>query len=319
MDKNKSYNPLTAKLTLQLMAPHTWPAAIIPVMVGTALAIHRLSLYERYPAVPFLLVFVLLLIVVLMQSSVNTLNDYADFKKGADTKENQMDSSDAVLVFNNVNPSHVKWFGIALLALAAVLGCYVIYIAGWVPLAYGMVGAIILVLYSGGKLPISYMPIGELVSGFTMGTLVMMAVYYTLTDHFDLFMFVYSLPVLIGIGLILMTNNSCDIEKDIQAHRSTLPVLLGREGARKLYHQAFFVWIIIICVLGCTVFSGGALLIPFMLAAIYPFGKTLCANPLVLESRVAAMSQILTVNVVLGAFYVAIVLMDALCPILAFI
>lgn len=154
MTNSPAYQPLTPKLLMQLAAPHTWPAALMPTLVGTALAIHHQGFASGT------LVLAVLVIVVLMQSAVNTLNDYFDFKKGADTAENQMDKNDAVLVFNNVNPNHVKYFAFALIAFAFLLGGYVIYRAGWIPLALGIVGAAVLYLYSGGRLPISYLPIG---------------------------------------------------------------------------------------------------------------------------------------------------------------
>lgn len=307
MINSPAYQPLTPKLLMQLAAPHTWPAALMPTLVGTALAIHHQGFASGT------LVLAVLVIVVLMQSAVNTLNDYFDFKKGADTAENQMDKNDAVLVFNNVNPSHVKYFAFALIAFAFLLGGYVIYRAGWIPLALGIVGAAVLYLYSGGRLPISYLPIGEFVSGFTMGTLIMLATYQALTLEFSPLVIAESFPVLIGIGLILMTNNTCDIEKDIEAKRKTLPVLLGRQKARQVYHGAFYTMVALICLYGLLLFTSGTIMIPLFILALYPFGKALCANPLILQSRVSAMTQILSVNVICGAFYAVIVLTGSSC------
>ena len=49
--------------------------------------------------------------------------------------------------------------------------------------------------------------------------------------------------VYIGVGLIMFTNNTCDVEKDVEAGRRTLSVLLGRERARRLYHAVLLAWI----------------------------------------------------------------------------
>ena len=46
----------------------------------------------------------LLAICILMQASVNTFNDYYDFVKGADSEEDNVDVTDAVLVYNHINP-----------------------------------------------------------------------------------------------------------------------------------------------------------------------------------------------------------------------
>ena len=304
MNQSQEHEPLTPTLLLQLAAPHTWPAAIMPTLVGTALALHDVG------TISVSLVLAVLAIVICMQSAVNTLNDYFDFKKGADTAENQVDKNDAVLVFNNVNPKSVKRFAIVLIVLAFVIGSYVIYRAGWIPFVLGVIGAAVLCLYSGGRLPISYLPIGEFVSGFTMGTLILVATYQALTLTLSWEAFVWSIPVLIGIGLILMTNNTCDIEKDVEAKRKTLSVVVGRKKARKLYHAALYSMVLLVVFFGCIWWTKGLVIVPFALLALYPFGKALVANPLVLQSRVAAMSQILTVNVVVDTFYAALILCD---------
>ena len=309
MSNIRRYDTLTPPLLLQLAAPHTWPAAIMPTLVGIALAIHA----ER--EVSASLVLALLAIVICMQSAVNALNDYFDYKKGADTADNQTDKSDAVLVFNNVNPKSVRRFALLLVGCAFVIGIYVIHRAGWLPLVFGIIGALILFLYSGGKLPISYLPIGEFVSGFTMGTLILVATYQSLTLDMSWELFVWSAPLLIGIGLILMTNNTCDIEKDVDARRKTLSVMIGREKARRLYHGALRCMVVLVVAYACIWWQKGLILVPFMLLALYPFANVLMKNPLLLKTRVAAMSQILTVNVTVGTFYAAIILCDGVASI----
>ena len=163
-------------------------------------------------------------------------------------------------------------------------------------------------LYSGGKTPISYLPIGEAVSGIVMGGLIPLACYHVLTLQFEPLVLIWSVPVIIGIGLIMLTNNTCDVEKDIEANRSTLSVKIGRTRARKLYRALVVTWIVAITAIVALWFAHGIVLVPFMLLAAYPFLKALLANPLEAKTRIAAMSQICTVNVVLGAFYAACVL-----------
>ena len=90
-----------------------------------------------------------------MQSSVNTFNDYYDYVKGTDSSDDDVDPTDAVLIYNNVNPTCALVYAIALLVAAFILGVYVIYHAGPIPLAIGVIGAVFVVLYSAGKTPIS--------------------------------------------------------------------------------------------------------------------------------------------------------------------
>lgn len=288
-------------MALQIAAPHTWPAAILPALIAMACAA------ANGHAVSAVMALVLLAICILMQAAVNTFNDYYDYVKGSDSAEDNVDPTDAVLVYNNVNPRSALMLAVGFLVVAFALGAYVIWQAGWIPLVIGIVGAIVVVLYSAGKTPISYLPIGELMSGFVMGGLIPLACYQAITKCFDPIMLVWALPTIIGVGLIMLTNNTCDVEKDIESGRKTLPVLLGRSRARTLYHTLVWIWIALVIVNVLIWFSGGWPVLVFMLAASIPLLKALLSNPLAPPARIGAMAQICSVNIALGAFYAAAV------------
>ena len=288
-------------MALQIAAPHTWPAAILPALIAMACAA------ANGYTVSAIMALVLLAICILMQAAVNTFNDYYDYVKGSDSAEDNVDPTDAVLVYNNVNPRSALMLAVGFLVVAFTLGAYVIWQAGWIPLVIGIVGAIVVVLYSAGKTPISYLPIGELMSGFVMGGLIPLACYQALTKCFDPLMLIWALPTIIGVGLIMLTNNTCDVEKDIESGRKTLPVLLGRSRARALYHALVWIWIALIIVNVLIWFSGGWPVLVFMLAASIPLLKALLSNPLAPPARIGAMAQICSVNIALGAFYAAAV------------
>ena len=297
-----AYGKLTPRMAMQLAAPHTWPAAILPVLVAVAAAA------VTAPSVSVTMACALLVICVLMQGAVNTFNDYYDYVKGTDSADDNVDPTDAVLVYNNVNPRSALALGSGLLVAAGVWGAYGSWVAGWIPLALGVVGAVIVVLYSAGKTPISYLPIGELVSGFVMGGLIPLACYQALTGTFDIRALLWAVPTILGVGLIMFTNNTCDVEKDIESGRRTLSVLLGRERARSLYHGIVYAWVAAIIVLVAVFFINGLVVMPFMLLASYPLLKALLGNPLVPVSRIGAMAQVCSVNIALGAFYAAAIL-----------
>lgn len=296
------YGRLSARMALQLAAPHTWPAAILPALVAVAAAAAATG------GVSVTMACALLAICVLMQSAVNTFNDYYDYVKGADSADDNVDPTDAVLVYNNVNPRAALALAVGFLAAAFLVGAYVIWIAGWIPLAIGAVGAVVVVLYSAGRTPLSYLPVGELVSGFVMGGLIPLACYQALTGTFDLRALLWAVPTVLGVGLIMFTNNTCDVEKDVEAGRHTLSVLLGRERARRLYHAVLLAWIAAIVALVAVFFTGGLVVVPFMLLAAWPLVGALLKNPLAPPARVGAMAQVCSVNVALGAFYAAAIL-----------
>lgn len=303
--KQERFDAFTVRMAIQLAAPHTWPAAILPCLIAVCAA----SVFSE--TVSISLAITLLAICILMQSAVNTFNDYYDFVKGADSLDDNVEESDATLVYNNVNPRAARNLALGFLAAAFVLGSYAIYCAGWIPLAIGAIGAFFVVVYSAGKTPISYLPLGEAVSGIVMGGLIPLACYQVLTGCLDFVVLLWAVPEIIGVGLIMLTNNTCDREKDLESGRRTLPCLLGRKRALKLYHASLIVWVCAIAAICTIFFSRGLIIVPFMLLASYPVLKALFANPLVPASRIGAMAQICSVNIALGAFYAAAIMTNS--------
>ena len=296
---------LTPKLVLELAAPHTWAASIMPVFIAMCLAAADDGTLSS------LMVVVLLFIRILMQSAVNTFNDYQDFVKGADTRDNQDDPTDAVLVYNDVEPYGVRNLAVIFVIVAFLLGIYVVVTAGWIPLAIAIIGVVVLYLYSGGPKPLSYFPVGEIVSGVVMGGLITMASYTALTGEFSWWVLLKSLPLIIGIGLIMFTNNTCDIEKDRKVGRATLSVSLGRKDSVIMYHSFVFLWIFLIALLVVIFYPTGSLGLLFLLAA-YPPLMGLYRNPFVHKTRQAAMSAITSANVVLGFAYGAAIMLSGI-------
>lgn len=294
------------------MAPHTLAPSILAILFSIVYTAVSFS-----GTVNLLLAFVLFLICTLMQAAANTLNDYLDYKKGTDSRENSSeDAFDAVLVYNNINPAHVLVFAIAQLIVAALLGCYIVYISGVIPLVIGIIGAIVVVIYSAGRTPLSYLPIGEIAIGITMGGLIPLACVYVLSGVLDWWLALIALPLMIGIGMILATNNTCDIEKDIAAHRHTLAVTLGRNNAVSLYKLVIFIWPALMLILELIFFTPGIIFGVLMVCAAFPVLRAIMLNPLVQASRDGAMALIISLNIIFIAFYCLAI---AMAPSIAFI
>ena len=227
---------LTFKDILNLAAPHSWPASVAPAVIAMAISFHRTGQLDP------LLAACLVVIVILMQSAVNAFDDYADYLKGTDTLENSPDAFDAVIVYG-MKPRTARNLGFLFLLLAAIPASYVVWICGIEPLVIGLVGALVIFAYAFGKTPISYLPVGELFSGLAMGGLVPLAGVQMLTGQLDFFVLVEALPVILGIGMILFSNNGCDIVRDRQAGRHTLACVLGPQRTRKCYRIALWIWV----------------------------------------------------------------------------
>lgn len=294
-----AYEPFTVKLAWNLAAPPTWPAAIMPALIAVALSA------TAQGGVNVLLACVLVVICILMQSAANMINDYLDFKKGTDSLDDNLEADDAVLLHHRIDPNKVLYTGIGLLVVAFLLGIYPILYAGFIPLLLAFVGAAVVVLYSCGKTPISHLPIGEPVIGVVMGGIMPLACCYVLTRTVLPVFVVGVVPCVISVGLILLTNNTCDIEKDRVAQRRTLSVLIGRTSARTLYHGELALWLATILLAIAIWYESTLFLLPFMFLAALPTLMALLKDPLDAASRIGAMSKICTLNVIVGAFYIA--------------
>ena len=294
-----AYNKMTMRMAINLAAPHTWPASLGPSIFGCVWCI-----LKGYSLMP-LQTLALIAASVLMQAAVNSLNDYIDYIKGSDSTDDMLERSDAVLLYENINPKDALWLSIGMLFAALIFGIYVISTSNLIPLWIGMIGAICVFLYSGGKTPISYLPIGEIVSGFVMGGLIPLACAAAATCEWHFEVLFYALPFIISIALIMLNNNGCDIEKDIKAGRKTLPVLLGREKTRKLQKASVIVWIVLLWILPIMLMGplGAVCGIAAHFAARKPM-TALMNSPLDQQHRIMQMRTVLKCNKYANGIYI---------------
>jgi 1,4-dihydroxy-2-naphthoate polyprenyltransferase len=208
--------------------PRTLPAAIAPVLVGTAVAI------EQHASLPRVAAFIAALIgSVFIQIGTNLANDYSDAKRGADTVDRL--GPVRVTAAGLVAPQRVlvaTWlaFGIAVAA-----GIYLATVAGWLIIAVGAASIAAGVLYTGGPRPYGYAGLGELFVFLFFGLVAVNGSYYVQLERLDWLPFGLSVAVGCLATAILAVNNVRDIETDRRAGKRTLAVRLGRDGARRLY------------------------------------------------------------------------------------
>ncbi|MDR2487393.1 MAG: prenyltransferase [Clostridiales Family XIII bacterium] len=304
--RNESSRCLRA--VLHLAAPHTWAASIVPVLLGTMLRA-ALPGWDGSTAPTWgtaVAIFLLVLAAaILLQSSVNAINDYCDFVRGLDRLENSDDPNDAVLVYGNLSPERARLLGFAFLGAALLCGILPVLRGGLSTLALGAVGCLVVIAYSAGKWPLCNYPLGELVSGIAMGALLTAAAYSAFGGGVPPTVFLYSLPCVLGIAFIMMTNNLCDMDRDKVAGRRTLPLLLGHAKAMVVYRCGLCAWIGAIFVLVAAGFTGGLPRSAVLLAFALPYLATqLQAKPCP-ETRRRCMQGIVRLNFLLGAVYLA--------------
>src|ERR1700712_3058194 len=141
-----------AKIWLMAARVRTLPAAVAPVLVGTALA---QPLAGAFRAGAFLAA---LLGALFIQVGTNLSNDYSDARRGADTEDRlgpvRVTAGGPGSPRQGLLRPYVS-FGIAVLA-----GIYLVVVAGWVLLVIGGVSILAGVLYTGGPRPYGYEGLG---------------------------------------------------------------------------------------------------------------------------------------------------------------
>jgi 1,4-dihydroxy-2-naphthoate octaprenyltransferase len=206
--------------------PATLVAAIVPVLVGGALAA-RLGSFQPLPFV------VALAAALLIQIGCNLANDYFDYHKGADTSARL--GPPRVTQSGLVPPATVWRAALLVFALATLLGLYLVWVGGLPILLIGAAAIFAAVLYVGGPWPYGYHGLGDLVCFVFFGLLGVVGMALLLTGGAPPEAWWAALPVAALVTAILVVNNLRDIDTDRAARKYTLAVLLGRSGTRAEY------------------------------------------------------------------------------------
>jgi 1,4-dihydroxy-2-naphthoate octaprenyltransferase len=214
------------KLWLVAARPRTLPAAVAPVLVGTALAIGE----GTFRPLAFACA---LLGSIFIQIGTNLSNDYSDARRGADTEDRLGPvrvTAGGLMPPRTVLLGTYVAFGIAVLA-----GVYLIAIAGWQLLLVGAASILAGVLYTGGPKPYGYEGLGEVFVFLFFGVVAVVGSYFVQTEELRWEAFALAVPVGLLASAILLVNNIRDADTDRRAGKRTLAVRLGRGGARGLF------------------------------------------------------------------------------------
>jgi 1,4-dihydroxy-2-naphthoate octaprenyltransferase len=206
--------------------PRTLPAAVAPVLVGTALAIH----YGPFHPLAFVAA---LLGAILIQIGTNLSNDYSDARRGADTDDRI--GPVRVTAGGLLPPRRVLVATYLTFSAAVLCGAYLIAVAGWLLLAVGAASILAGVLYTGGPRPYGYEGLGEVFVFLFFGLVAVAGSYYVQRKELPWQAFALAVPVGLMIAAILVVNNVRDIDTDRRAGKRTLAVRMGRERTRVLF------------------------------------------------------------------------------------
>ena len=216
------------RIWLMAARPRTLPAAIAPVLVGTAVAVESEGHLPRVGA------FLAALIgSIFIQIGTNLANDYSDAKRGADT----VDRLGPVRVTSAglVTPQRVLTATWVAFGVAVLCGIYLTAVAGLAILLIGVLSIAAGVLYTGGPRPYGYAGFGEVFVFLFFGLVAVNGSYYVQVERLDALPLGLSIAVGFLATAILVVNNVRDVETDRRAGKNTLAVRMGRRNAVALY------------------------------------------------------------------------------------
>jgi 1,4-dihydroxy-2-naphthoate octaprenyltransferase len=206
--------------------PRTLPAALAPVVLGTAMAIAEKH-FAWLPAAAALMV------ALLLQIGVNLANDYFDYVKGIDNRDRI--GPPRVTHSGLIPAKQVKAGMLVAIILSAIPGLYLASVGGWPVILIGVFSFAAALAYSGGPFPLASHGLGDLFVFIFFGLVGVCGTYYV--QALQLTPMVWLMGAIQGllITAILVVNNLRDIQTDRRSGKRTLAVMIGERGSRIEY------------------------------------------------------------------------------------
>jgi 1,4-dihydroxy-2-naphthoate octaprenyltransferase len=205
--------------------PRTLPAAISPVVAGTAVAVFADSAVWWKALLA-------LVVALALQVAVNYANDYSDGVRGTDDDR----VGPLRLVGSGAAPAaHVRAAAFASFGVAGLAGLVLAATTAWWLVAVGALAMAAAWFYTGGSKPYGYRGLGEVGVFVFFGLVAVLGTAYVQTRNIGL----GDLWVACGVGAlacaILVVNNLRDIASDSLAGKRTLAVLVGDRATRRIF------------------------------------------------------------------------------------
>ncbi|MFH1823672.1 MAG: prenyltransferase [Candidatus Firestonebacteria bacterium] len=229
--------------------------------------------------------------------SVNALNEYYDFKSGLDfhTQPTPFSGGSKTLPHNPEKANIAFFIGIISLLMVIIIGIYFLFLRGVLLLPIGLLGVIIIVIYT---TLITKNPVLCLIApGAGFGTLMVMGTHFVLTGSYSWTSFFASLVPFFLVSNLLLLNQFPDVEADKIVGRKHIPILLGRNFSAKIY-SLFLVCSYISVVLGYL--FGFLPLASFLIFLTMPLSFFAITGSIKHADNILKLVPILGINVVIN-------------------
>ena len=207
------------KKWIEAMRLRTLPVSLAGVLCGTACAL----LQGSFNAVVALLC---ALFAALAQIASNFSNEYYDYKNGIDRKGRE--GFRRGVTEGEISPIAMKRATYMTLALAAIVGCCMLFFGPWWLIFVGAAVALFALAYSAGPYPLSHHGLGDVAVVIFFGIVPVTFTCYLQTGAFDISTLLTSLAVGLLAANVLIVNNYRDMEDDRAVNKNTTVVIFGR-------------------------------------------------------------------------------------------
>ncbi|SFK63813.1 1,4-dihydroxy-2-naphthoate octaprenyltransferase [Marinilactibacillus piezotolerans] len=275
---------MAAKTFLDLVEIKTKLASLFPFLLGLLFTIYYFQVFNLTNSLIF---FVAMLLFDMATTAINNLMDYQKAKAAGYKEEVN------IIGQTKLSEKLVIYLILSMLTLASLLGIVLVIRTSLLLLFIGGLCFLIGIFYTFGPVPISRMPLGEVISGLTMGFGIFFIIAFVNVDNsllldlslrlpeFNisgnlwslLIIFFVSLPTVFLIANIMLANNLCDLEQDISNHRYTLPYYIGRKTGVQLFNLLVYAAYLVIVISVLTGWLHPLLLL--VLLTLIPIHKNL--------------------------------------------
>lgn len=218
------------KAWYQAVRPRVFTASYVPMGLAGIVAVQD--------GVFNLVFFILALIgTMLLQTAANLINEYADYRRGADELK---EAGQGMTIKQKIlTPESIRNGAIFTTILGCLIGLFLLSQSGNLLWIIGVGGVLVAITYTAGPFPLAYNGLGEIAVSIFMGPAIVVGAYYvmfpTVTTERIGELCLMSLPIAFMVAAILHANNIRDMEADRAVNKRTLAVMFGIRFARAEY------------------------------------------------------------------------------------
>ena len=222
--------------------PKTLPAAVVPVAVGTSIAIGE-GIFSASKAIAALLV------ALSLQIATNFVNDYADGVRGSD---DDRQGPTRLVASGLASVKDVKVAAGVSFLIAGIAGLFLVLTVGFELIPVGIFSILAGWAYTGGPKPYGYLGLGEVFVFVFFGLVATMGSYYVQVEQINWLSAICAVAVGCLSVCLMITNNLRDIDSDSVSNKMTLAVKVGDSATRYFYLLCVIIIFLCLIVIGAV-------------------------------------------------------------------